>query len=196
MSKLRAAVFLLPLLMLAACTSPERPRYPDITFGHLPPLRLDVASVEVVRAYTPTSMAPNIEQSFPTPPMQAMERWVRDRLQAVGTSGVATVTITDASATESRLPRTDGIRGAFTTDQTERYTARVEMTVEASRVDPDGARRNGTAVAQATRSRTAAEDATMNQRETIWFEMTEAMMREFDAAMATEVQKNLGAFLR
>ena len=129
MSKLRIASMLLAVLTLAGCSSPERPRFPDITFGHLPPLRLDVASIDIVRAYTPTSMAPNIEQSFPVQPMTAMERWVRDRLQAVGTSGVATVTITDASAVEQRLARTQGIRGAFTTDQAERYTARVEMTV-------------------------------------------------------------------
>ena len=196
MSKLRIASMLLAVLTLAGCSSPQRPRFPDITFGHLPPLRLDVASVEVVRAYTPTSMSPNIEQSFPVQPMTAMERWVRDRLQAVGTSGVATVTITDASAVEQRLARTQGIRGAFTTDQAERYTARVEMTIEASDVRADGSRRNATAIAQASRTQTAPEDVTINQREKIWFEMTEAMMREFDAAMAAEVQKNLSAFLR
>ena len=60
----------------------------------------------------------------------------------------------------------------------------------------DGSRRNATAIAQASRTQTAPEDVTINQREKIWFEMTEAMMREFDAAMAAEVQKNLSAFLR
>ncbi len=55
---MRLTRLIIPLLLssvgLAACnTPPERQNFPDITFQHLAPFKLDVAHVEIVQAYRP-----------------------------------------------------------------------------------------------------------------------------------------------
>ena len=52
-------------LSLGACnTPPERQDFPDITFVHLAPFKLDVAHVEIVQAYRPDP-ANDIADQFP-----------------------------------------------------------------------------------------------------------------------------------
>src|SRR3546814_12438362 len=87
------------LLGLASCeTSVQQGKFPDITFAHLPPIRLDVANIEVVRVPPQQQEGRSVVDEFPVPPGDAAERWARDRLQAAGRSGMATVVITEAGA--------------------------------------------------------------------------------------------------
>ena len=93
-----------------------------------------------------------------------------DRLRPGGDEGWAEAVIRDASATETALQRTEGIRGAFTTDQTERYDAIIAIDVRI--FDPAG-KELAYASATARHSRTVAEDATLNDRERAWYGMTD-----------------------
>jgi hypothetical protein len=182
------------LALLAACESgPARQQYPDLSYAHLQPIRLNVADVQVIREYASPGTRPNVEQMFPVVPANAAERWARDRLRPVGPEGVATVRIVNASVVEVSLPRTTGVRGAVTTDQSERYDAVLEMAVEVSRRS-DG--RRAMVASRAQRSRTVPEDITLNDREKVWFEMTEALMNDINAALERQIYDNFGDFVQ
>ena len=181
------------LLMLTGCPGPQAPQYPDITFTHLPPMEFNVAEIKVVTKYRPPMKAPNVDHIFPVPPLNAMERWVKDRLRATGAQGTLTVTILDASATETVLKISGGIKGAFTKEQSERYDAVVAM--EITGVHPVG-NKTASASARATRGTTVREDATVNDRNDTWYNMTKTLMTDFNLAMETEVRKSFKRFMK
>ena len=181
------------LVLLSACESGSpRPAYPDLSYAHLAPIRLNVADVQVVREYVSPGTRPNVEQMFPAAPAAVAERWARDRLRPAGAEGVAIARIVNASVVEVALPRTTGVRGAVTTDQSERYDAVLEVAVEASRRS-DG--RRAMVSARAQRSRTVPEDITLNDREKVWFEMTEALMNDLNASLERQIYDNFGDFV-
>ena len=126
-------------------------------------------------------------------PLATAERWVNDRLRAAGRAGIAQATISRASVVEVPLKRTEGVRGVFTKDQTERYDGLIEISI---RILGDDGREKASVMARAERSRTVAEDVSLIDREKVWFEMTEAMMNDLNASLQRQINKHLGAFVR
>ena len=177
--------------LLGGCEGPSaaRPNFPDIRFTDRPPLRLDVASVEVVDRFVPSFKEPNVEHLFPVTPARAAGNWARDRLQATnpGSDRRARFVILDASAREIELPRTQGVRGAFTTDQAERYDAAIAVEVDI--LGPRGFAER-TVNAKASRSTTVAEGITQNQREQAWYDLTRALMADLDRQLEQEIRTN------
>src|SRR3546814_9353413 len=100
-----------------------------------------------------------------------MRRWVRERLQPVGTAVVARVYIEQAGVRSDALARTPGIEGVFTVDQSERLTANFGMRVEIQRPGS-----SGYVTGAAERSITVPENETLTEREAIWFRLTERTM--------------------
>ena len=190
---LRAAIVLLSLAAAACETPVERRAFSEITFGHLPPISLDVAAIDIVVAYQPSLQAANVEHEFPVSPATASERWAAERLQAVGASGRAVVTIVDASVIEVALKKSTGLKGLFTTDQSERYDATVRLTIEAVDLNRQLTAR---AEAEAKRSRSVGESVTLAEREKIWFALTETLMADFDGAMEEQIRAHLANFLK
>jgi len=179
--------------LLAACSTTVPPGgFPDLAYSHLPPINLAVARVDVVQEYRPPGKKPNVEHLFPVVPALAAERWARDRLKAVGGEGVARVTISRASAVEVPLNRTPGLPGVFTTDQSERYDAVIEIKIDI--LAGDG-REAASVAARAERRRTVPENITLLGREKVWFEMTEAMMNDLNASLERQIQENFGRWL-
>ena len=190
--RMAAAAIFAATLALAACEfAADSPKYPELSFTHLPQIRLDVAQIEVVNEYVAPSKPPNVEHLFPTAPSVVAERWGRDRLRAVGATGKARVVVRRASVVEVPLKRTTGIRGALTTDQSERYDADVEMAVE---LEKDASK--VTVSARARRSRTVPEDITLNDREKEWFMMNEGIMNDLNASLETEIRKGMAKFIK
>lgn len=180
---------------LAGCSSPPpRARFPDLTYGHLGRFTLDVARADIISEYKPTYAKPNIEHTFPVVPEQAMRRWAEDRLAVTGRQGrIARFVIQDAKVVETELPRSEGVRGAFTTDQTHRYDGTLAATLDVR--EERGNLRAGTASAWASRSRTVAEGITINDRERVWFEIVESLMNDLNAELDRQIRANLGQFL-
>ncbi len=180
--------------MLAACETPDpAPAFAELSYANLGTIPLDVRRIEVVRAYTPPAKKPNVEHLFPVSPLATAERWINDRLRAAGREGVARATISRASVIEVPLKRTEGIRGVFTKDQAERYDGLIEITI---RILGDDGREKASVMSRAERSRTVAEDISRIDREKVWFEMTEAMMKDLNASLQRQINKHLGAFVR
>ncbi|MCR9219559.1 MAG: hypothetical protein NXI21_04970 [Alphaproteobacteria bacterium] len=189
----RLACLVLAVVALAACeTRVETPRYADITFAHQAQIALDVAEIEVVRVYRPTAQPPNVEVEFPVSPLDTAARWAVDRLRAVGSSGRATVRILDASVVERPLDKTEGVTGLFTTDQAERYEARFFVELSAEDANRGIAAQT---TAEVSRSRTAPEGLTLNEREALWYEMTEKLAGDLDRQMSANIRAHMGAFL-
>ena len=167
-------------------------RLPDLTFGHLAPLRVDVAQIEVVADYRSPLAPPNIEHMFPTSPEKALRQWAKDRLRPAGPAGRARLVIVNAAVTETPLSIDRGFAGSFKKEQSERYDAALEASLEV--VDGRGARR-GFAAARVTRSTTVREDISLADREREWVALVEGLMKDFDAEIERNIRQYLDGFL-
>jgi hypothetical protein len=180
------------VLLLAGCTTPPpAPKYPALTFTHLPPIRIEAASLEIVEGYQPPLTAPNVEHRMPVAPAAAVRRWAEDRLVPVGAAGRIVVTIEDAAVKEVALQRSGGVRGVVTTDQTERYDARLAV-----RVAVRNRSGSGEVSAEAARTRTVPEGLSLNEREKVWFEVTETLINDLNGELDAAIQEFLKPFLR
>ena len=178
---------------LSACQMPPpQPRFPEITFQHLPPVKLDVREVKVEQAYLPPNEAPNVEHLFPVRPGAAAERWARDRLVAAGPGRRARYIVREASVVEVALKTSDGLQGAITIEQSERYDARIVVEVQ---IIAENGQSEGALTVEAVRSRSVPEDLTLNQREQVWFEMTEALARDLDAVLEKTIRTVFARYL-
>lgn len=192
-SRFTKRIFLLgAVLSVGACAANPVQTLPELSYGHLSPLRLDVAVVRVVSTYKAPLAAPNVDHLFPTPPQKALRRWAADRLKATGKGGMAKFIIIDASVRETPLTMKEGLKGAFTKQQSERYEARIEARLE---ITGPARGQSGFAAARVSRSRTVREDITLNERAKIWFDLTEALMRDFNAEIEKNIRQYLGGHL-
>ena len=187
-----------PLLALvlasAACQSqPKVSDYPPIRFTDGAPIRLDVARIQLVEAYRPPLAAPNVDHSFPVRPSVAIAQWARDRLRAVGADGRAEVVVVDASVVEVKLKKTVGVRGALTTDQSERYDASFAVEV---RIIDAGSRQRARARASAKRSISVPEDITLRGREKVWYDMTIKTMKTIDQALQRQIRESAATHVK
>jgi hypothetical protein len=96
----RRAVLL--ALLAASCAaepqvSSEPRNYAPLDFSYLLPLRLNVASVEVVQRFVPSGRPPDVTELDPIRPAAALRLMAEQRLKADGTSGRAAFIINDAS---------------------------------------------------------------------------------------------------
>ena len=101
--------------------------------------------------------------------------------------------IGDARVTETELPRTPGVRSTFTNEQAQRYDGRMAAAIEIRQVR--GNFRVGDAAASATRTRSVAENISLNDRERVWYEMVEQMMADINGELERQVRANLPRFL-
>ena len=188
-----AAVFAAAVILSGCAKEVQKPGFPQISFAHLQPISLNVARVEVENRYVSPATRPNVEHEFPVSPAAAASNWGRDRLRAVGQSGTARVIVRRASVVEVPLKRSTGIKGAFTRDQSERYDAIIDMMVEVR-----DARGNVRVSAESTakRSRSVSENISLNEREKVWFSMTEAMMADLNTALENQIRIHMKEWLR
>jgi hypothetical protein len=189
----RRVFLLLPAIaLLAACdTPPMRQSYATLTFQDRPQIRLDVAQVQIVQTYRAPGVAPHVDHLFPQKPVDVATAWGRDVLRAVGQRGQGTYTIVDASATDTPLPRSSGLTQMFRTEQSDRYDLHIAVKLELENPQSFGA-----VTAEVNRSQTVAENMTLNQREAVWFQMTESAMRELDGKLEAAIRDKLAVFVR
>jgi hypothetical protein len=180
-------------LMLTACETPDEPDVtPQLSFADRP-LMLDVARIEIQKLYTPPLKLPHVEHEMPVSLLDAAENWAKQRLRAVGTTGTLRLMIDRASVVETRLKKSGGVTGLFTNDQAERYDGALVVRVNAFGGAGKG---TGEARAEVQVSRTIAEDATVVQRERLWSDLTESLIKELDKVMEARIRRHLAAYLR
>ncbi len=193
MQRLAFAILAVFALFLSGCeTQVERPRYAAITFAQHQPIALDVATLKIIPAYKETGLPPHVEHEFPANPLETLKRWGQDRLNPVGQNGEIILTILEASVVEQELEKKTGITGVFTEDQSERYDAVVKVKIEA--FDPTRGL-TASASTETKRSRTVPEGLTLNEREAIWYTLTEDLMNDVDKQLSATIHQHLKAFL-
>ena len=103
----RRSSLLLPLALAACGGSP--PAFPTLRYDYLPPIRLNVASIEIRQDYVPSGVAPDISPLDPAQPVDALRQMAADRLKAFGPVGRAVFVIQNASMIQDG----DTITGTF-----------------------------------------------------------------------------------
>ena len=181
------------VLLLAGCAvPPPSPTLPELTFAHLDPIRLDVGKIEIVDEYVPPLKAPNVEHEFPVAPAEAAQRWGRDRIIAAGTSGVARIVIRNAGVIEVPLEKTAGLTGLITVDQAARYDGTLEMLIE---IRSDRGTQEAFVRAFANRSQSVPEDITLNERQAVFYELTEGLIGDLNAELERNIRQHLARYL-
>lgn len=179
--------------LVAGCNStPPRPTYADIRFTDEPPIRLAVGGVDIQSEWHPSIQPPHVEHLFPVELARALENWARDRIATAGGSARAVFVIEDASVIEVDLKKKEeGVAAVFTKEPSQRYDATVQATL---RIIDD----RGTPVRYVTvtamRSQSVLEDISPNDRDKTWYDMTRALMADFDRQMSTEISANFGGY--
>jgi hypothetical protein len=169
------AVLSLPAA-LAGCGGGRAPvSYEPLSFDYLPPLRLNVATIDIQNAWKPTS---GLEKGFlaPTPPSEALRRMAEDRLIAAGTSGRATFVIDKASIVQDR----ENYVGSFS----------VHLDVSTS----DGTR-SGYASASVMRTRNIDDDSLEGARAEL-YDMVRQMMGDMNVEFEFQVRHALKDYLQ
>jgi hypothetical protein len=188
----RIAGGIFALGLLAGCAAPmDEPTYPELRFNTQPPIRLNVAQVNITQSYVSSNADPHVEQLFPDPPAKAAAQWAHDRLQPAGADGTLTYEIIDASALDAKLPRSTGLSSLTTVDQTDRFD--LSLTIKVSAVSGDSLHR-ASADVTVTRSQTINGKTTEAKRDGVWYDMTKQAMDELDAKLTAQINDHLAWF--
>jgi hypothetical protein len=176
--------FLLAGLLAACAMEDPGNRFPPITFQHLPDLSLDVGDIQVEQAYVTPGQRPNVDHLFPVQPKNAAVQWAQDRLVARGDRLTFRYIVRQASAVETELETTTGVRGLLTTDQAARYEVHIVVEMQVL----DGRQIQGSAKAEARRSTTVEEGISLAERERAWYRLTEDTMRDLDKQLEETIR--------
>lgn len=181
------------ILSLTGCekTLPQA-SYHELRFNHPPFINLDIAKIEIVEKYRSPLRLPNVEHELPVAPATIMRNWVKDRLRAKGTNGIARFTIVDASVKVEDLAKKNDLKATFTMVQSTRYRARLSAKLE---VETAGGLGKGFASAISSRQRTMPEAVSINERHDELDNFVKEAALDFDKIMVKNIKKFLGPFL-
>ena len=168
----RRSALLLPLL-LTACGGGEPQYFPPLNFSKLPPIRLNVARIEIEQHFIPSGMPPDVTQFDPVHPTDALHAMANERLKAFGSTGYAVFVIKNASL----LKQGDTITG--------------DMDVVLNVFPAENAPRAGFAEARVTRQYTGDLDDLRARL----YDMTKAMMQAMNVEFEYQVRNQLHDWL-
>lgn len=180
--------------VLSACSSssPQIQRLPEMSFLYKPPIRLNIARVEVVSEYSAPAQRPNIEYDMPVSPENAVRRWAQDRLKATGKQGILRVVIKKASATETPLQQDLGFSGMFKKEQKARVDENLEVTLQ---MLDDHQFTVADVTGKAFRSRTEPEDQKPAERDQLLYDMTYDLVRGFDDEVDSNIKSGFANWI-
>jgi hypothetical protein len=161
--------------LLAGCAETPPVEYPPLRYEYLPPIRLNVASLETDRRWQPTGDPADVSALAPEPPVDALRTMATDRIQTVGTAGRAVFVIVNASIRE--------IGGEYAGDFA------VELDIYASGTAPV-AHMNATV----TRKVGPAAEEGAEQRQQL-FDLTQKMLSDMNVEFEYQLRRNLRAWL-
>lgn len=177
------------ILVVSACASaPSETILPDLTFDNVQPIFIPAGQVEVVEKYKSPMADPYVEHLFKTSPAESLKTLFNKQLTAQGGENILRVTIEDASIVSEKLPVTEGWRDMFQRDASEKLKAQVVLKFEL--IDPahpeDAV---GYADLAADRTKFVLEDASLAERDLIYFHLIEDVMKDVSSGMESIVNK-------
>jgi hypothetical protein len=181
------------VVALAACASlPPGPVYPEITYKHLPPYRMNAARLEIVDNYVPPLTADHVEHLAPIAPAALLRRWAEDRFVAAGGSGVVRVVIENASIVEQVYRTNQELTDMVTTERASLYTAGAAVRIE---MLDDYGNSQAYVAAKAERSRSIPEGITLREREEILFQMTDDLVKDLNGTIEPRIGDYLAGYI-
>jgi hypothetical protein len=180
--------------LMTACASEPAP---------LPPLQLDYAplgkislNTQDLRVIDRSSGAPQkppyVGHLFRPTLSEAVNRWAADRLQAVGTTGHATLIIREAVVTEQALPELTGVETWFTREQESKYLGKIDVELDAQSPVKSA---TGTATAHAVFAITLPEHPTDVERNTAYRQLLVGLMKDLNQKMDMAIHQHMAHFL-
>ena len=180
--------------VVTGCQSTPDSAVAPISFSNQQPILVDVASIDVTETYQPSDDQNNVERLFPTSPALAVKTWVRDRLHATGNGGRRLeVVINEASAVKTNLPRTQGVKGAFTIDQSEKYDAKLDVTINL--YEEVNAIPVSDVHVKAYQSQTLKENASVAERDALFNKMTLDLINGLDKELDKNIRSYFGNYI-
>jgi hypothetical protein len=163
----RRLVLLLPLA-IAACGREPEPIYEPLRYNYLPPIQLNVASIEIEQRFIPAGVAPDVSNQDPVPPIAALTAMANDRLQPFGTARKAIFAILDASLTREN----DAVLGSM----------EVSLTI----VDD-----SGTQLGYARARVQSRHTGRISKIQPVLYDMTKVMMGDMNVELEYQIRHNL-----
>lgn len=189
----RLMIAALALFALSACeTKPTVQKLPEISFADKRPITLNVGQLEIVPEYQSPGKRPNVEHLMPISPEAATVRWAQDRIRPMGRTGAARVLIKDARVVEVALKTDKSFTGMFKEEQAERYDAVLDVAIQ---ILDDRHFPIADVLARATRSRTVPEGVSLNERDRVMIEVTDALIRDIDSQMEGLIKSYLSRWV-
>ena len=167
----RRLMLLLPLAV-AACGGEPEPVFDPLRYNYLPPIQLNVATIEIQQRFIPAGVAPDVSNQDPVPPIEALRAMANDRLQAFGTANKGIFTILDASL----MREADIVTGS--------------MAVSLAILDDAGAQL-GTAEAR-VQSRHSGQIRNIRP---VLYDLTKGMMADMNVEFEYQIRRNLKNWL-
>lgn len=188
----RNAFFALFLLVfgLWGCAEvpPARPA-PDFALSNLPPMVVDVASVEIVDRYNPAADPNDMSTTFAIPPVEAVKAYGRGRIRAQGDNGRLEFIIENASV-HSKLREPDSkVQRWMGVNRKDEYE--ILVSVRLSVLDNAGMERKGTTLT-ARRNLEIPDTYSLATREEKQAQALVALIRDLDVAAVNGIYNTLG----
>jgi hypothetical protein len=167
----RRNALLMPLA-LAACGGEEEPVFTPLRYDYLPPIQVNVATIDIEQRFIPSGFSPDVTAQDPVTPVAALTAMAQDRLKPFGTAGKAVFAILDAS-----LTRQNDVINAV-------------MSVSLTVYGPDGTQ-GGYAEARIEHRRTGGTD---DLRDTL-YDITKTMMDQMNVEFEYQIRQHLRDWL-
>jgi hypothetical protein len=189
---MRPIWIVLSLLTLAACQAPNpqefpQPQFTGKTYG------LNAADMQVIEEFTPKADDPQIKYSAPTDLVQGVKLWAADRIRLMGTENRVTLTITDATMTETNLNKDESTAGVFKNEQASQLNGSIAATL--NYYDTQHNLPIANVEMQATASTTLAENASFYDRQYAVNKLVNVLLQKLDEQYAMLIPQYFGPYL-
>ena len=156
------------------------------------PIKLNVKNLEIKDLYKIPFEDPFVEHRMRRSPSDALISWAHTILRPVGTEGLATLSIIEASATLSSISSDFKFLDLFKNKQSTKLTIKLKVKLE---ITKDNNNQTGYLDIIATANKTAPESASISQLESIWDQNLNNSLGKFDSEFRTRI-KSLSQFLK
>ena len=156
------------------------------------PIKLNVKNLEIKDLYKIPFEDPFVEHRMRRSPSDALISWAHTILRPVGTEGLATLSIFEASASLSSISSDFKFLDLFKNKQSTKLTIKLKGKLE---ITKDNNNQTGYLDVIATANKTAPESASISQLETIWDQNLNNSLGKFDSEFRKRMQ-SLSQFLK
>lgn len=183
------ALFLLAFGLWSCAEVPPANPAPDFALSNLPPMAVDVTSVDIVDRYNPAADPNDMSTTFVVPPVEAVKTYGRGRIRAQGDNGRLEFIIENASV-HSKLREPDSkVQRWMGVNRKDEYE--IFVSVRLSVIDNAGVERKGT-VLTARRSLDIPDTYSLASREEKQTQALVALIRDLDVAAVNGIYNTLG----